>query len=494
VEAAERGPREPTLLDAVLPVIVLVVLLALTLALFGVGATDGPLQVALFLSGGFAALMAAKNGHTFDAMRAAAVQGVSSAMEAIFILLAVGALIGTWNLSGTIPTVVSYGIEVLRPSIFFLAVAIVCALIGAITGSSWTTAGTLGVAFVGMAPILGVSETIAAGAVVSGAYCGDKMSFLSETTILVPSLVGGVTTNEHIRGMAWTVIPAFGASLVAFLVIGLNEDVSGSSAAAVEQARAAIESVFSINILNLLPLVLLIVVALRRLPAFLSILGVALFSGVLAAFTQPDVVRAFVDEPGQNYLRTSIEAIYAAMATGFVSTSGNEAIDSLFSRGGMASMLTTVWLILGALSFAAVMEQAGFLDRLIRPVVARARSATRLILTVAATAIGLNILAGDQYIAVVMPSRIFRVEFAERGLAPRMLSRTVEDTGTVTSPLVPWNSCGAYMSGVLGVPTLSYAPWALFNILNPLVAIGYAVTGFHVERLPDAAASDLAPK
>jgi len=490
VDTAGRVPREPTLLDAVLPVIVLVILLALTLTLFGVGATDGPLQVALFLSGGFAALVAAKNGHTFDSLRDAAVEGVSSAMSAIFILLAVGALIGTWNLSGTIPTVVSYGIEVLRPSIFFLAVAIICALIGSITGSSWTTAGTLGVAFVGMAPILGVSETIAAGAVVSGAYCGDKMSFLSETTILVPSLVGGVTTNEHIRGMAWTVIPAFGVSLVAFLVVGLHEDASGSSVAAVDQARAAIESVFSINALNLLPLVLLIVVALRRLPAFLSILGVALFSGVLAAFTQPDVVRAFVDEPDQNYLRTAIEAIYAAMATGFVSSSGNEAIDSLFSRGGMSSMLTTVWLILGALSFAAVMEQAGFLDRLIRPVVARARSATQLILTVAATAIGLNVLAGDQYIAVVMPSRIFRVEFAKRGLAPRMLSRTVEDTGTVTSPLVPWNSCGAYMSGVLGVPTVSYAPWALFNILNPLVAVGYAITGFRVERLPDGAAPD----
>ena len=479
-----RPLREPSLLDALLPVIVLVALLSLTLVLFGTAATDGPLQVALFTSGGFAALIAAKNGHTFDVLREAAVQGVGSAMEAIFILLAVGALIGTWNLAGTIPTVVSYGLEVLRPSIFFLAVAVICAVVGAITGSSWTTAGTLGVAFVGMAPILGLSETVAAGAVVSGAYCGDKMSFLSETTILVPSLVGGVSTNDHIRGMAWTVIPSFGAALVAFFVIGLNADAAGSSEA-VSQARAAIESEFNVNVLCLLPLGLLLVVALRRLPAFLSILGVALFSGVLAAFLQPDIVRAFVDEPGQNYLRTSIEAIYAAMATGFVSTSGNEAIDSLFSRGGMTSMLTTVWLILGALSFAAVMEQAGFLDRLIRPVVARARSAAQLIITVALTAIGLNVLAGDQYIAVVMPTRIFRVEFAERGLAPRMLSRTVEDTGTVTSPLIPWNSCGAYMSGVLGVPTVSYAPWALFNILNPLVAIGYAITGFHVERLPE---------
>jgi len=486
----ERAPRAPSLLDALLPVVVLVLLLTLTLVLFGTGATDGPLQVALFASGAFAALIAVKNGHTVLSLREAAVEGVGSAMEAIFILLAVGALIGTWNLSGTIPTVVSYGIEVLRPSIFYVAVAIVCALVGSVTGSSWTTAGTLGVAFVGMASILGVSETIAAGAVVSGAYCGDKMSFLSETTILVPSLVGGVTTNEHIRGMAWTVLPAFGASVVAFLVLGLGADTTGSTTA-VDDARRAIGSVFNISALNLLPLVLLLVVALRRLPAFLGIFGVALFSGVLAAFTQPDVVRAFVDEPGQNGLRTAIEAIYAAMATGFVLTTGNEAIDSLFSRGGMASMLTTVWLILAALSFAAVMERAGFLDRLIRPLVERARSSAQLILTVAATAIGLNVIAGDQYIAVVMPSRLFRLEFADRGLAPRMLSRTVEDTGTVTSPLIPWNSCGAYMSGVLGVATVSYAPWALFNILNPVIAMGYAVTGFHVERLEPSELPDV---
>ena len=173
------------------------------------------------------------------------------------------------------------------------------------------------------------------------------------------------------------------------------------------------------------------------------------------------------------------------MATGFVSNSGIEAVDTLFSRGGMASMLTTVWLILGALSFAAIMEQAGFLERLIRPLVSRARTAAQLIATVAATAIGLNIIAGDQYIAVVLPSRIFRLEFAKRRLAPRMLSRTVEDTGTVTSPLMPWNSCGAYMAGVLGVATVAYAPWALFNLLNPVVALGYAFTGFHVERLPE---------
>ena len=487
MSAAAAGPgrsttRPPSLADALIPMITLVILLSLTIVLFGIAATDGPLQVALLGSALVAGGVALKNGYTSAAISEAAIGGVSSAMGAIYILLGVGALIGTWNLAGTIPTVVAYGIELLRPAIFYAAVTVICALVGVVTGSSWTTAGTLGVAFVGMAPILGVSTPVAAGAVISGAYMGDKMSPLSETTVLVPSLVGGVTTGEHIRGMAWTVLPSFVVSLAIFVVLGLTVDVSGGVDTQV--ARDALESVFTITPLNLLPILLLVVLAARRVPPFLAIYGTALATAVLASFTQPDVVAAFVGDPTQGAFMNGVEATYASMATGFVSTSGNETIDALFSRGGMASMLTTVWLILGALSFAAIMEHAGLLDRLIAPLVARARSTGRLILAVAATAIGLNIVAGDQYVAVVLPSRVFRVEFRRHGLAPRMLSRTVEDTGTVTSVLVPWNSCGAYMTGVLGVSTLQYAPWAFFNYLNPLVALGYAATGFHVERLP----------
>src|SRR3954453_13250870 len=222
----QQALRAPSLLDALIPMLTLIVLLSLTIILFGIGATDGPLQVALMGSALVAGLVALKNGHQSSAISDAAIGGVSSAMGAIYILLGVGALIGTWNMAGTIPTVVAYGIELLKPSIFFFAVAIICALIGAVTGSSWTTAGTLGVAFMGMAPILGVSTTIAAGAIVSGAYMGDKMSPLSATRTLVPSLVGGVTTAEHIRGMLWTVVPAFSLALVAFLVLGFTQDTA----------------------------------------------------------------------------------------------------------------------------------------------------------------------------------------------------------------------------------------------------------------------------
>jgi len=301
------APRPPSFLDALAPVVVLIALLVLTMVLFGIDAADGPLQVALFLSATFAALVAYKNGHTVSAIEEAAVGGVSSAMGAIFILLAVGAMIGTWNMAGTIPTIVSYGLALLRPAIFFAAVAVICAIVGIVTGSSWTTAGTLGVAFVGMAPVLKMSEAIAAGAVISGGYVGDKMSPLSETTVLVPQLVGGVTTNQHIRGMLWTVVPSFGLALGIFLGIGFAESPAGPVSTAA--ARDALAAVYHITPWNLLPVALLIAASARRVPPFLAIFGTALFSGILASFTQPAVVKALVGKPGQGPILTGIEAI-----------------------------------------------------------------------------------------------------------------------------------------------------------------------------------------
>jgi NhaC family Na+:H+ antiporter len=488
------GPKRPSLLDALAPVVVLILLIALTIASFGVSATDGPLQVALMLSAAFASLIAFKNGFTAAAVADAAVGGVSTAVGAIFILLAVGALIGTWNMAGTIPTVVTYGVQLLNPSVFFFATAAICAIVGMVTGSSWTTAGTLGVAFIGIASLMGVSEPIAAGAVICGAYFGDKMTPLSETTILVPRLVGGgLTTGQHIRNMFWTAGPALGVSLVIFLILGLSADAGAEIST--DTAVDALESVFNISLLNLLPLALLVVFTVKKAPPFLAILGSALFAGILACFTQWDAVKAFVDDPELGPVRTGIEAIYAAMATGFVSHSGIEPIDELFSRGGMASLLTTVWLVLAAMAFAAVLEHAGFLDRLLAPVVTRARSRGQLILSVNASAIGLNVTAGDQYVADVLPARMFRDEFRRRGLAPEVLSRAVEDSGTVTSPLVPWNTCGAYMAGVLGVPTASYLPFCFFNLLSPVLDVVYGFLGFKVQTIapPDEAESPEPP-
>ncbi|HET6653317.1 MAG TPA: Na+/H+ antiporter NhaC family protein [Nocardioides sp.] len=480
-EPSQRVPRAPTLLDALLPIVVLIVLLVLTIVLFGIDATNGPLQVALLLSAAFASLMAFKNGFTVAGVADAAVGGVTSAVGAIFILLAVGALIGTWNMAGTIPTVVDIGIRLLSPTWFYLATAVICALVGMVTGSSWTTAGTLGVAFVGMARVMGVSEAAAAGAVICGAYFGDKMTPLSETTILVPKLVGGrLTVGEHVKNMFWTAGPALGISLVAFMLLGLNAEPEATIST--DAARQALAEAFDISALNLLPLLVLVLFAVLKYPPFLSILGSALFAGILAPFTQWEAVQAFVDDPDLGPVATSIEAIFSAMATGFVSDSGVPQIDELFSRGGMASLLTTIWLVLGALSFAAVMEHAGFLQRLLAPIVTRARRRGSLILAVNGSGVGLNVIAGDQYVAVVLPARMFRGEFAKRGLAPQALSRAVEDSGTVTSVLVPWNTCGAYISGVLGVSTAAYFPFCFFNILSPLLDVLYGYLGFKVPK------------
>src|SRR4051794_3637264 len=267
-----REPRPPSFLDAILPVVVLIALIALTISLFGVSATDGPLQVALLLSAAFASLIAFKNGYTAAAVAEAAVGGVSTALGAIFILLAVGSLIGTWNMAGTIPTVVDYGVQLLNPAVFYLATCAICAIVGMVTGSSWTTAGTLGVAFVGMSKVMGLSEATAAGAVICGAYFGDKMTPLSETTVLVPKLVGGgLTVGQHVKNMFWTAGPALGISLVIFTVLGLNADPQG--ALSTDAAREALGAAFNISAVNLLPLVLLIVFALYKFPPFLSILG-----------------------------------------------------------------------------------------------------------------------------------------------------------------------------------------------------------------------------
>jgi NhaC family Na+:H+ antiporter len=481
-----REPRPPSLLDALMPVVVLIALIALTIALFGVSATDGPLQVALLLSAAFASLIAFKNGYTVAAVAEAAVGGVTTAVGAIFILLAVGALIGTWNMAGTIPTVVDYGIQLLNPTVFYLATAAICAIVGMVTGSSWTTAGTLGVAFVGMAKVMGLSEAAAAGAVICGAYFGDKMTPLSETTILVPQLVGrGLTVSRHVRNMFWTAGPALGLSLVIFLFIGLG--ASPSAQVSTDEARAVLGDAFNITALNLLPLALLVVFTVKKAPPFLAILGSALFAGILACFTQWTQVKAFVDEPGLGAIPTGIKAIYAAMATGYVSKTGNEVIDQLFSRGGMASLLTTVWLVLAALSFAAILERAGFLERLLSPIVARARSRGSLILAVNASGVGLNVIAGDQYVADVLPARMYSGEFERRGLAPEVLSRAVEDSGTVTSVLVPWNTCGAYISGVLGVPTASYLPYCFFNFASPILDVVYGFIGFKVPTSQEVA-------
>lgn len=483
--AGPRQIREPSLTDALIPLATLTVLIGGSLLLFGLDALDGPIQAALVLCCMVAALVAVKNGHPWEAIQKSGQGALASVTSAIFILLAVGALIGIWNLSGTIPTLVYYGLEVLSPTWYYAATAVICALVALSIGSSWTTAGTIGVGLVGIASMLDVSTAVTAGAVISGAYLGDKTSPLSETTILTAQVVQ-VDVYQHIRRQVWTSVPAFLVAFVVFVVIGLVRGPESGDGVADAVELTALSDIYWITPLNLLPLVLLVYLSYRKAPASLALMVSALFAGLLGAFLQADVVQAFGGSAGENPVTASLRAVWSAMANGFVMDSGIGDVDRLLSRGGMDSMLLTIWLIIGAVTFGALIDEFGLLDRLIKPLLASARSTGRLFLTVFGCAFGLNVVAGDQYIALVLPARIFKAEFAKRDLAPTNLSRLAADCGTVTSPLVPWNSCGAFMGAVLGVPTLSYAAYAIFCWMSPVLSVLYGITGFKIEKIQPA--------
>jgi Na+:H+ antiporter, NhaC family len=477
-----RLVKEPTVLDALIPLVALVVMIGGAILLFGLDALNGPIPAALVVCAMVAALVILKNGHPWEEIQKSAGRAMTSITGAIFILLAVGALIGTWCLSGTIPTLVYYGISLLSPGWYYAASTLICGVIAMSIGSSWTTAGTIGVGLVGIATMLGVSPTITAGAVISGAYLGDKLSPLSETTILTAQMVE-VRVVEHIKRQAWTSVPAFVIGFVLFFLLGRLQppQVAGIDTG-VELKE--LSNVYNITIWNLLPLLLLIVLSVRKVPASLALMTAALFAGLLAVFTQPNIVRTFAGVPGLDLARAGIRASWNAVATGFKIESGYGDIDRLLSRGGMYSMLLTLWLIMGAVTLGTLLDEFGLIKRLIDPTLRAAKSQGALFLTVFASAFGLNIIAGDQYIALVLPARTFRAEFAKRGLAPTNLSRLCADSGTVTSPLVPWNSCGAFMGAVLGVPTLLYAPFCFFNIASPLLSVLYGFTGFKIEKIP----------
>ena len=388
-------------------------------------------------------------------------------------------------MSGTIPTMVFYGIKLLAPKYFYVATAVVCGLIAMGIGSSWSTAGTIGVGLVGLAGLIGVSPGITAGAVISGAYLGDKLSPLSETTVLTAQL-SGVDTGQHIKNQFWTSAPAFAAALVVFALLGLRTTVAADVDTGGELVK--LDQLFRIGPLNLLPLALLVYLSVRKVPASLAIMGAAIFASVLSFFTQHDAILRFVHEPSLSTPTAYVKAMWLAMATGYKANSGIAVLDSLLSRGGMASMLKTLWIIIGAVTLGSLLEKFQLLEKLIGPILRRVTSPGSLVTATVLTALGLNIVAADQYIALVLPARLFRAEYEKQGLDARVLSRACADGGTVTSAIVPWNSCGAFMAATLGVATLNYLPFALFNILSPLFSILWAFVGFKIQRRPPAGA------
>lgn len=490
--------REPSLFAASLPILVLIVLLSLSVYLFGSDSSGGANQVALLLSAMVAALVAIRNGYRWPEIQQAIVDGISTAMGAILILLAVGALIGTWMMAGTVPAMIFYGVKLLNPSFFYVATCLICSIASLSIGSSWTVAGTLGIGLVGISMALGLSPEVTAGAVISGAYFGDKMSPLSDTTNLAPAVVGA-ELFDHIRHMAWTTFPSYLIALIAFLVVGLNYEAAEELPEAFS-SMALLQENFNLSIWTMVPLLVVFTLAMRKFPAFPSILIGALLGGLAAVVLQPSLVLSFADSPDLATPLAMLKGVWSAFAMGFVSNTGDATVDSLLSRGGMGSMLNTIWLIICALSFGAVMEHCGLLTRLIQSVLKAAKSTGALFASVLLTSIGTNIVAADQYMAIVLPGKMYRAEFRRRGLRARNLSRAIEDAGTLTSPLVPWNTCGAFMASTLGVATVAYLPFAFFNLINPLVSLIYGITGFTIQRIDEGEedverpASGLAPE
>jgi NhaC family Na+:H+ antiporter len=483
-------PKSPSLIDALIPIAALVAMLSLSVSLFGSDSSSGPNQIVLTLAAAIASIVAIRNGYKWADLQTAIIAGISTAMVAMLILLSVGALIGTWLMSGTVPSLIYYGLELLNPQWFFAASCLICAIAAVATGSSWTVAGTLGVALIGVALGLGLSPAVAAGAIISGAYFGDKMSPLSDTTNLAPAVVE-TDIFSHIRHMAWTTGPSFTLALILFALVGLGGD-SNADSGELQRLMAALDTNFNISVIALLPLVVVFYLAYKKAPPLPTILFSALLGGVLAVLIQPESVLRFADSPELSRPVAMAKGVWLAMSDGYVSDTGIVAVDDLLTRGGMSSMLVTIWLIITALTFGAILEHTGMLQRLIDAALKRAKSTGSLITTVVLSCIGINIVAADQYIAIVLPGKMYRAEFKRRNLDPKNLSRVIEDAGTLTSPLVPWNTCGAYMAATLGVATLAYLPFAFFNLINPLVSIVYGYTGFTIVKEGEAVSLSLA--
>lgn len=476
----DNNHKIPSLGLSLLPLIFLVVLLSTNVYIFNDDASYGPNQMALIFAAAFAAIMSMRLNYKWEEILKGVVKSISSAMSAILILLMIGALAGTWLISGVVPAMIYYGLEILNPTIFLFAACIVSAVVSIATGSSWSTAATMGIALMGIGQALGLYEGLIAGAIISGAYFGDKMSPLSDTTNLAPAMAG-TDLFTHIRYMTYTTGPSFIITLIIFLIWGFTVD-GNVALGSVAEVQAAIESKFEINLFLFVVPAVVILLIVKKVPALPALFLGTILAAVIALIFQPQIISEVVG--GAEFgLASGYEAVLTSMFSDVTIATGNEMVDELLSSSGMSGMLSTVWLIVCAMIFGGIVEKNGMLRRIADSIISVAHSTGSLIAATAGTCITFNLTASDQYIAIVVPGRMYAKEFKDRGLAPENLSRTLEDSGTVTSVLIPWNTCGAYQSTVLGVATLSYLPYCFFNIISPFMTILYGYANIKIRRI-----------
>jgi len=472
--------KKPSLLQSFIPLIFLVSLLGMNVAFYSDDSLGGANQMALLFSAGVAGVVAMVLGQKWDTLFDGVISSIGSALPALIILLMIGALAGTWLISGVVPAMIYYGLEILNPTIFLFATCIICSIVSVATGSSWTTVATVGVALMGIGRILGFGDGMIAGAIISGSYFGDKMSPLSDTTNLAPAMAG-TDLFTHIKHMMWTTFPSITIAALMFLVLGFTSG-SGADVEGVESLQAAIASKFNISLGLFLVPVAVIALIVKKVPAAPALLIGALIGGITAIAFQPQIIESLATE-GVGYGQAAYMAMIDAMTTDVAIVTGDAAADDLLSSGGMNGMLGTIWLIICAMIFGGIMEASGMLERIAQTILHLAKSTGSLIASTAGTCMVFNVTASDQYLAIVVPGRMFAKEYEKRGLAGENLSRTLEDSGTVTSALVPWNTCGAYHAGVLGVATGTYLPFAFFNIISPIMTIFYGYMGWKITKL-----------
>ena len=465
---------------ALLPIIFLIALLSFNVYLYGDDSLGGANQLALLLSAAIAAVMGLKSGTSWKFILKGVCNSIASTTPAIIILLLIGSLAGTWLISGIVPTMIYYGLQILNPKIFLVAAAIICAIVSLASGSSWSTIATVGIALLGIGNALDISNGLIAGAIISGAYFGDKMSPLSDTTNLAPAMAG-TDLFTHIRYMMYTTIPSFLISLLIFLFIGLSMDNTQNSDD-ITNMLMAIESSFNISPwLFLVPLIVLLLI-MKKVPALPVLFAGTLLGGFFAIIFQPHLIEE-LSGIDSNFFQASYVSVINAMGSETSISTSNEMINDLLSSGGMYGMLNTIWLIICAMCFGGVMEASGALKKISQSIIQYAENTGSVIATTACTCLFFNITASDQYLSIVVTGRMYVDTFKDKGLAPENLSRTLEDSGTVTSVLVPWNTCGATQSAALGVATMTYLPFCFFNIISPLMTILYAYLGFKIKKI-----------
>ena len=479
--------KKPSLFIALVPIVFLIILLSINVWIFGDDTISGSNQLTLLFAATLAAILGSFYKIKFKDMLDGAVDSISSAMAALIILLLIGSLAGTWMMSGIVPSMIYYGLDLLNPSIFLVAACIICSIVSLATGSSWSTIATIGIAMLGIGNALGIHQGLTGGAIISGAYFGDKMSPLSDTTNLAPAMAG-TDLISHIKYMMWTTIPSITISLIIFLLIGLNLNSENGELKQVEIMQSALSNSFNVSLWSLLVPLIVIAMIIKKIPAIPALLFGSLLGGLYGVVFQPDIIQEISGNFSNSfwqYCKNAYVSVIKAMTVDVNIETNNLAVNDLISTSGMSGMLNTIWLIICAMSFGGIMEKTGFLTIITNSLMNFVNSRKSLFLTTSGTCIFLNITASDQYLAIVVPGRMFASSYKKYDLDPKNLSRTLEDTATVTSPLIPWNTCGATHAGVLGISTFIYLPYCFFNLISPIMTLIFAYANIRIAKLKD---------